>query len=60
MEEFSRLIDINIKGTINTIRESVPAMLRRGRSVIVNFSSTWGRTTSPQVAPYCASKFAIE
>lgn len=23
-------------------------------------SSGWGRSTSPEVAPYCASKFAIE
>jgi NAD(P)-dependent dehydrogenase (short-subunit alcohol dehydrogenase family) len=28
--------------------------------VIVNFSSGWGRSVSPEVAPYCASKWAIE
>ena len=28
--------------------------------MIVNFSSGWGRGTSPEVAPYCATKFAIE
>ena len=28
--------------------------------VIVNFSSTWGRSTSAKVAPYCASKWAVE
>ena len=28
--------------------------------MIVNFSSGWGRSTSPEVAPYCASKWAIE
>jgi NAD(P)-dependent dehydrogenase (short-subunit alcohol dehydrogenase family) len=28
--------------------------------VIVNFSSGWGRSTSPEVAPYCATKYAIE
>ncbi|MEH2088554.1 SDR family NAD(P)-dependent oxidoreductase [Nostoc sp.] len=26
----------------------------------VNFSSGWGRSTSAQVALYCASKWAIE
>jgi NAD(P)-dependent dehydrogenase (short-subunit alcohol dehydrogenase family) len=26
----------------------------------VNFSSGWGRSTSPEVAPYCATKWAIE
>jgi NAD(P)-dependent dehydrogenase (short-subunit alcohol dehydrogenase family) len=28
--------------------------------VIVNLSSGWGTSTSPQVGPYCASKHAIE
>jgi NAD(P)-dependent dehydrogenase (short-subunit alcohol dehydrogenase family) len=28
--------------------------------VIVNFSSGWGRSVSAEVAPYCASKWAIE
>src|SRR5690606_2714260 len=28
--------------------------------VIVNFSSGWGRSTAPEVAPYCATKWAIE
>ena len=59
-EEFDRLIDINIKGVANVLRSFVPAMIARGRGVIVNFSSGWGRSTSPEVAPYCASKFAIE
>jgi NAD(P)-dependent dehydrogenase (short-subunit alcohol dehydrogenase family) len=35
-------------------------MLKRERGVIVNFSSGWGRSTSPEVAPYCATKYAIE
>jgi NAD(P)-dependent dehydrogenase (short-subunit alcohol dehydrogenase family) len=59
-EEFDRLIDVNVKGVANVIRAFVPAMIRRGTGVIVNFSSGWGRTTSPEVAPYCASKWAIE
>jgi NAD(P)-dependent dehydrogenase (short-subunit alcohol dehydrogenase family) len=35
-------------------------MVARKRGVIVNFSSGWGRSTSPKVAPYCATKWAIE
>jgi NAD(P)-dependent dehydrogenase (short-subunit alcohol dehydrogenase family) len=35
-------------------------MIEAGRGVIVNLSSGWGRSTSAGVAPYCASKFAIE
>jgi NAD(P)-dependent dehydrogenase (short-subunit alcohol dehydrogenase family) len=58
--QFNAVIDVNIKGVTNVIRHFVPAMVARGRGVIVNFSSTWGRTTSGQFAPYCASKWAIE
>lgn len=59
-EEFSYLIDVNIKGVANIIRHFVPAMIDKRSGIIVNFSSGWGRSTSPHVAPYCASKWAIE
>ena len=58
--EFDRVIDVNIKGVANVIRHFTPAMIERGRGVIVNFSSGWGRSTSPEVAPYCATKWAME
>ena len=35
-------------------------MVERGTGVIVNLSSGWGRSVSPEVAPYCATKWAIE
>ena len=59
-DEFQKLIDVNIAGTANVIRHFVPGMVKRRRGVIVNFSSGWGRSTSPEVAPYCATKYAIE
>jgi NAD(P)-dependent dehydrogenase (short-subunit alcohol dehydrogenase family) len=59
-EEFASLVDVNIKGTANTVRHFVPAMIAQGRGIIINFSSGWGRSTAPNVAPYCASKWAIE
>ena len=60
VKEFSDVIDVNIKGVANVIRHFVPAMVRRKSGVIVNFSSGWGRTTEAEVAPYCATKWAIE
>lgn len=60
VDEFSRLIDINIKGVVNVIRHFVPAMIEQGSGVIVNFSSGWGRSVAPEVAPYCTSKWALE
>jgi NAD(P)-dependent dehydrogenase (short-subunit alcohol dehydrogenase family) len=59
-EEFDRVIDVNIKGVYYVLRHFVPAMIARGEGVIINFSSGWGRSTSPEVAPYCATKYAIE
>jgi NAD(P)-dependent dehydrogenase (short-subunit alcohol dehydrogenase family) len=35
-------------------------MVARKAGVIVNFSSGWGRSVAAEVAPYCASKWAIE
>jgi len=58
--EFSEVIDVNIKGTANVIRHFAPSMVKRKSGVIVNFSSGWGRSTDAEVAPYCASKWAIE
>lgn len=58
--EISSVFDVNVKGTINVIRSFLPSMKTTGQGIIVNFSSGWGRSTSPGVAPYCASKWAIE
>ena len=58
--DISAILDTNVKGTIAMMRHLMPAMLERGSGVVVNFSSGWGRSTSPEVAPYCATKWAIE
>ena len=58
--DIDSIIDVNIKGTINTIRHFVPAMLQSESGVIVNFSSGWGRSASGEVASYCATKWAVE
>jgi NAD(P)-dependent dehydrogenase (short-subunit alcohol dehydrogenase family) len=58
--DFSAVIDTNIKGVANVIRHFVPAMAARRSGVIVTLSSGWGRSTDPDVAPYCATKWAIE
>ena len=59
-EEFNRVVDVNIKGVAHVLRHALPVMIDRGMGVAVNFSSGWGRSTSPEVAPYCATKWAIE
>jgi len=59
-EDFDQLTNINLNGVARMIRSTVPEMIKRGSGIIVNLSSGWGRSTSPGVAPYCASKWAIE
>ena len=59
-EDFSRVIDVNLKGIHLICRGFLPAMIARGSGVVVNFSSGWGRSTSPEVAPYCCTKWGVE
>jgi len=59
-DEFDRVVDVNVKGVANVIRHFVPAMIARKSGLIINFSSGWGRTVASDVAPYCASKWAVE
>lgn len=58
--EMANLFEVNVLGVTHVIRHFVPGMIARGSGIIVNFSSGWGRSTSPGVAPYCATKWAIE
>lgn len=58
--EFSRVIDVNVKGVFLVTRAFLPAMLAKKSGVIVNFSSGWGRSGAAEVSAYCASKFAVE
>jgi NAD(P)-dependent dehydrogenase (short-subunit alcohol dehydrogenase family) len=58
--DFGRLMDVNVDGSVNVIRAFLPAMIARGAGVVVNMSSGLGRSTLPDVAPYCASKHAVE
>jgi len=60
VDEVKSLFDINIQGVFHCIKAFVPAMVQNEAGIIVNLSSGWGRSTSPEVAPYCASKWAME
>lgn len=59
-EEFSSILAVNLGGIHNMIRSFVPMMEKKGHGVIANFSSYWGQSTSPEVGPYCASKWGVE
>jgi NAD(P)-dependent dehydrogenase (short-subunit alcohol dehydrogenase family) len=59
-DEFAAMLSVNIAGVANVVRAFVPAMIERGGGTIVNLSSGWGRSVAPEVAPYCATKWAVE
>jgi len=59
-KDFNHMMNVNIVGVANVLRGFLPAMVERKAGVIVNLSSAWGRSTSAKVAPYCASKYAME
>jgi len=60
VDEFAGLLRVNVGGPFHCIRAFLPAMIAARRGVVVNVSSTWGRTVAAEVAPYCATKWAIE
>jgi NAD(P)-dependent dehydrogenase (short-subunit alcohol dehydrogenase family) len=59
-QEVEDLMRVNVLGVVHMVRHFLPAMMERGKGVVVNFSSGWGRCTSADVATYCASKWGIE
>jgi|GEM_PF-35672 NAD(P)-dependent dehydrogenase (short-subunit alcohol dehydrogenase family) len=59
-DEIDRLLQVNVHGIFNVLRAFIPDMIRRKRGIVVNFSSGWGREAAAKVAPYCASKWAVE
>ena len=59
-EELSELFDLNFFGLISTIQAVLPGMREKSSGVIINVSSAAGRVGLPFLAPYCASKYAVE
>jgi NADP-dependent 3-hydroxy acid dehydrogenase YdfG len=59
LEQWRRLIDINLMGTIYTSRIAFPIMKAQGAGDIVNISSTAGRRSGHLFAAYATSKFGV-
>ena len=59
LDEWRRIVEINLLGQVAVTRALLPAILRaRGR--VVNMSSIGGRVANPLFGPYSATKFALE
>lgn len=59
VEEWDRMIDVNIKGVLYGIAAGLPIMKRQGSGQFVNLSSIGGHMVVPTGAVYCATKFAV-
>jgi NADP-dependent 3-hydroxy acid dehydrogenase YdfG len=58
-DEWHRMVDVNIKGLLNTTAAVLPYMIGQKAGHIVNTSSIAGRKVFPGLAVYCATKHAV-
>lgn len=59
VDEWDRMIDVNIRGVLHGIAAALPAMKKQRSGHIINLSSIGGHSVSPTAAVYCATKFAV-
>ncbi len=58
-DEWNRMVDVNIKGVLNTTAAVLPYMIEQHGGHIINTSSIAGRKVMPGLTVYSATKFAI-
>ncbi|MBI5832987.1 MAG: SDR family oxidoreductase [Armatimonadetes bacterium] len=59
VDEWDRMVDVNIKGVLYGIAAALPVMQRQKSGHIINVSSVAGHVLMPGGAVYCATKFAV-
>ncbi|SDO47528.1 SDR family oxidoreductase [Ectopseudomonas guguanensis] len=59
VEEWNRMIDVNIRGVLHGIAAVLPGMEKRGRGQVINIASIGAHAVSPTAAVYCATKYAV-
>src|SRR3954451_7960333 len=60
MEEFQRVIDVNLMGQVHGAKAALPHLRREGRGALVHVSSLEARRAFPLHTAYGASKHAID
>ncbi|MFB2552056.1 SDR family NAD(P)-dependent oxidoreductase [Ensifer soli] len=58
-DDYSLLMDVNLKGIFHGLRHQVPHMIEQGGGAIVNTSSLFGVMGFATTAVYCASKWGV-
>lgn len=59
IDEWDRMVDVNIRGVLHGIAAVLPRMNERGTGQIINVSSIGGLAVVPTGAVYCATKYAV-
>ncbi|MEZ2295300.1 SDR family oxidoreductase [Variovorax sp. RCC_210] len=59
VDEWNRMIDVNVRGVLHGIAAVLPGVEARGKGQVVNVSSIGGHAVSPTAAVYCATKYAV-
>jgi NADP-dependent 3-hydroxy acid dehydrogenase YdfG len=59
IDEWNRMIDVNIRGVLHGIAAALPVMKKQGHGQFVNVSSTAGHTVYATAGVYSATKFAV-
>ena len=59
VDEWNRMIDVNIRGVLHGIAAVLPGMEERGRGQVINIASIGAHAVSPTAAVYCATKYAV-
>lgn len=60
VDEWEKMVDVNIKGVLYGIAAVMPVMQSQKSGHIVNISSVAGHKVFPGGAVYCATKFAVK
>ncbi|MFG3587610.1 SDR family oxidoreductase [Streptomyces sp. NPDC047990] len=59
VDDWNRMIDVNLRGVLHGIAAVLPAMREQGGGQIINVSSVSGHRVDPTAAVYSATKFAV-
>lgn len=60
VDEWDRMIDVNIKGVLYAIAAIVPSMRKSKSGHVINLSSVAGHKIFPGGTVYCGTKFAVK